>query len=226
LNLASCSSALGSRPAGCQTYRERDRYRANIAHVRQSRPDSVVGFQMKSLKPFNLFPLRAEADLRAARHDERETTSERIWQIRQSRLDSGLGFQTKNHLNLSSCFLEADLRVARHDERAVLEGNGDHRSHVRVVIRHLHTHQTQKQLDPCSCIAVGARLIRALTERVAVSGRGGGATKSSFNLLDLYYTSPESGERQCRSGTRTRRFDSILSGGGREGIASSTIDHV
>ena len=36
------------------------RCRANMAHVRQPRPDSGLGFQEKVLKPFRRFPLRSE----------------------------------------------------------------------------------------------------------------------------------------------------------------------
>jgi len=32
-----------------------------MAHTRQSRPDSGLGFQVKALKPFKLFPVRSEA---------------------------------------------------------------------------------------------------------------------------------------------------------------------
>jgi len=32
------------------------RFRANMAHVRQSRPDSGLGFQVKVLKPFQVDP--------------------------------------------------------------------------------------------------------------------------------------------------------------------------
>ena len=40
--------------------RPRDhRCRANMAHVKQPRPDSSIGFQAKVLKPFKLFPRRA-----------------------------------------------------------------------------------------------------------------------------------------------------------------------
>ena len=35
-----------------------NRCRANLAHIRQSRPDSGIGFQVNS---FKLFPLRSEA---------------------------------------------------------------------------------------------------------------------------------------------------------------------
>jgi len=34
----------------------RTRCRANMAHVRQSRPDSGLGFQVKVLKPFKVVP--------------------------------------------------------------------------------------------------------------------------------------------------------------------------
>ena len=37
------------------------RCRANMAHIRQSRPDSGLGFQVIVLKPFKLLPLRSEA---------------------------------------------------------------------------------------------------------------------------------------------------------------------
>jgi len=37
------------------------RFRASMAHISQSRPDSGLGFQGK-LKPFKLFPLRSEAE--------------------------------------------------------------------------------------------------------------------------------------------------------------------
>ena len=38
----------------------RDRCRANMAHIRQSRSDSGLGFQAKGLKRFEWFPLRSE----------------------------------------------------------------------------------------------------------------------------------------------------------------------
>jgi len=41
------------------------RYRANLEQIRQSMPDSSLGFQTKDLRPFRLFPLRSEADCRA-----------------------------------------------------------------------------------------------------------------------------------------------------------------
>jgi len=34
-----------------------------MAHIRQPRPDYGLGFQVKVLKRFKLFPLRSEADL-------------------------------------------------------------------------------------------------------------------------------------------------------------------
>jgi len=37
------------------------RCRANMAHIRQSRPYSGLGFQVKSCELFELFPLRSEA---------------------------------------------------------------------------------------------------------------------------------------------------------------------
>ena len=49
----------------------RPRGRANMVHIGQSRPDSGLGFQVKSLKPANMA------------------------HIRQSRPDFGLGFQVK-----------------------------------------------------------------------------------------------------------------------------------
>ena len=39
-------------------------FRVNMAHTRQSRPDSDLGFQVKSLKHFRLFPLGSEAAYR------------------------------------------------------------------------------------------------------------------------------------------------------------------
>ena len=35
--------------------------RANVSHIRQSRPDFGHDFQTKDLDPFKMFPLRAEA---------------------------------------------------------------------------------------------------------------------------------------------------------------------
>ena len=45
------------------------RHRANMAHIRQSRPDSGLDFQVKTHKPFKLPPFRSEAvcGLRPAR---------------------------------------------------------------------------------------------------------------------------------------------------------------
>jgi len=37
------------------------RCRAKMAHTRQSRPDPGLGFQVKVLETFKLFPLRSEA---------------------------------------------------------------------------------------------------------------------------------------------------------------------
>ena len=37
-----------------------------MAHVRQSRSDSCLGFQVKVIETFQLFPLRSEADLRSS----------------------------------------------------------------------------------------------------------------------------------------------------------------
>ena len=34
---------------------------ADMAHIRQPRPDSGLGFQVKFLKTFQVFPLRSEA---------------------------------------------------------------------------------------------------------------------------------------------------------------------
>ena len=38
------------------------RCRGNVAQMRQTRPDSGLSFQTKVLKPFNLLPLRLEAE--------------------------------------------------------------------------------------------------------------------------------------------------------------------
>jgi len=46
-------------PACRQTFLHR--CRASMAHIRQSRPDSGLGFHAKSLKPFKLFPVRLAA---------------------------------------------------------------------------------------------------------------------------------------------------------------------
>ena len=35
---------------------------ANMAHIRQPRPDSGLGFQVKALEPFEWFPLRLDAE--------------------------------------------------------------------------------------------------------------------------------------------------------------------
>jgi len=57
----------------------------NVAHTRQSRPDSGLGFQVKVLKTFiMLFPFRSEAD---------DDKYQNMAHIRQSRPDYGLGFQ-------------------------------------------------------------------------------------------------------------------------------------
>ena len=39
------------------------RSRANMAHIRRSRPDSGVGFQVKVLQKFKLFPFRSAGEL-------------------------------------------------------------------------------------------------------------------------------------------------------------------
>ena len=49
------------------------RCRANVAHVRQSRLDSGLGFQLKSLEKITLFPLCLEADARHTRVLPRHT---------------------------------------------------------------------------------------------------------------------------------------------------------
>ena len=60
-----------------------NRCRENMARVRQSRPDSGLGFQTKSLYTFKVFPVRSErglADRReraSERERERESESER-----------------------------------------------------------------------------------------------------------------------------------------------------
>jgi len=41
--------------------------RANMAHMRQSRSDSGLGFQKKIIKSFKVFPLRSEAARAMAR---------------------------------------------------------------------------------------------------------------------------------------------------------------
>jgi len=57
------------RPRWCTPYR----CRANMAHIRQSRPDYGLHFQVKVPKSFKVFPLRSEAvgevaDLRTPSH--------------------------------------------------------------------------------------------------------------------------------------------------------------
>ena len=55
-SLRCCSSCLSAQP---NTTLFRNRCRANMAHVRQSRPDSGLGFQVKFLNPFKLLPSRS-----------------------------------------------------------------------------------------------------------------------------------------------------------------------
>ena len=46
---------------------------AKMAHTRQSRPDFGLGFQVKSLKPFKVFPLHSAA---VVKHDRNESGGE------------------------------------------------------------------------------------------------------------------------------------------------------
>ena len=70
-----------------------------MAHIRQSRPDSGLGFQVKPIKTFQNVP----SSLGRRRHRLPRTisptrardTSKNVAHIRQSRPDSGLGFQAK-----------------------------------------------------------------------------------------------------------------------------------
>ena len=44
-----------------------DHCRVNMAHTKQSRPYSGIGFQVKALETFNVFPLRSETVARLPR---------------------------------------------------------------------------------------------------------------------------------------------------------------
>jgi len=64
---------LDERDAGREGgHQKLDRFRANVAHARQSGPESGPGFQAKQIKPFMVFPFRSAAGLRERDADERD----------------------------------------------------------------------------------------------------------------------------------------------------------
>ena len=61
-HLTDMTSEPAAHPHGEEEEEKRYRVRsANMAHIRQSRPDSGLDFQAKSLQPLKVFPLRSEA---------------------------------------------------------------------------------------------------------------------------------------------------------------------
>ena len=70
--LSCCRLTRCSRPAS-QGGGVRVRCRANMAHARQSRPDSDLGFQVKVLRPFEMVPSRGSSTSRRNTRCSRST---------------------------------------------------------------------------------------------------------------------------------------------------------